>query len=50
MEENHREFSSLNQLYLIAEANERRLLKENEDLRKINREMGNELSQLKIGI
>jgi ribosomal protein S15P/S13E len=29
LEENHREFSSLNQLYMIAESNERRLLKEN---------------------
>lgn len=48
LEENHREFSSLNQLYMIAETNERRLLKENEDLRKVNREMGGEISQLRL--
>lgn len=33
---------------MIAETNERRLLKENEDLRKGNREMGVELSQLRL--
>lgn len=47
LEENHREFSSLNQLYLIAEANERRLLKDNEDLKRHNRDLLVELTEAK---
>ena len=38
----------MNQLYMIAETNERRLLKENEDMRKVNREMGAELLQVRL--
>lgn len=45
LEENHREFSSLNQLYMIAESNERRLLKENEELKKRLKDLLAQLSQ-----
>lgn len=37
----------MNQLYLIAEANERRLLKDNEDLKRHNRDLLVELAEAK---